>query len=350
MKKFAVLIALLLCASMAAAQSRTAVSGTIKDAQGIPYSMSSVSLKLTPNVTGTPTVAGVKISSTALASTNINGTFQINLYPNASITPGGTQWQFTVCNKGGIAPPLGTGGKCFVVAITIAGASQDVSVTLSAAAPAQLSVSFVSATTIVYDNSATPYAAASSFQPAAADLTLAAGAGKDHPNTAFLAPVMGNIHGTGLTKTGDYLAGVIGAYDLHGSGASHYPKAGVLGMVMDGTTDANGAVVAELDGDSTVTTADAAYAVRFKNTVPGSHFSFGLDLSCVTQDGYPACVYPSGDIRLASGVLVLSGAVDPSAGAGVAAPQGSLYLRTNGGAGTTLYVKEGAADTNWAGK
>jgi transposase len=42
------------------------------------------------------------------------------------------------------------------------------------------------------------------------------------------------------------------------------------------------------------------------------------------------------------GPRLLGGAVDPSAGAGVAAPQGSLYLRTNGGAATTLYVKTGA--------
>ncbi len=349
MKKFAVLIALLFCALVVQAQSRTAVSGTILDPQGIPYANSSVSIKLTPASSGNPKVAGVVISSTALASTNITGAFQINLYPNASISPGGTQWQFTVCNKGGIAPPLGTGGKCFVVTITIAGSSQDVSATLSASAPAQLSVALLSATTVSF-TSTTPYSSASSFQPISADFTIAAGAGKDHPSTAFLAPIMGNIHGTGLTKTGNYLAGVIGAYDLHGSGASHYPKAGVLGMVFDGTTDANGAVVAELDGDSAVTTADAAYAVRVKNSTPGSHFVRGLDLFCASQDGYAACAYPSGDIRLASGASILSGAVDPSAGAGVAAPQGSLYLRTNGGAGTTLYVKEGAADTNWAGK
>jgi len=35
----------------------------------------------------------------------------------------------------------------------------------------------------------------------------------------------------------------------------------------------------------------------------------------------------------------------------VAAPVGSLYLRSNGGAGTTLYVKEsGTGNTGWVGK
>lgn len=41
--------------------------------------------------------------------------------------------------------------------------------------------------------------------------------------------------------------------------------------------------------------------------------------------------------------LVLSGAADPTAGGGVAASVGSLYLRTNG----TLYQKTGAGNTAW---
>lgn len=35
----------------------------------------------------------------------------------------------------------------------------------------------------------------------------------------------------------------------------------------------------------------------------------------------------------------------------ITAPVGSIYLRTDGGAATTLYVKEtGAAETGWVGK
>lgn len=38
-------------------------------------------------------------------------------------------------------------------------------------------------------------------------------------------------------------------------------------------------------------------------------------------------------------------------GWGVAATVGSLFLRTDGGAGSTLYVKEsGAGNTGWVGK
>ena len=42
-------------------------------------------------------------------------------------------------------------------------------------------------------------------------------------------------------------------------------------------------------------------------------------------------------------VKVMSGGVDPSAGAGVAAPVGSAYLSTNG----TLYLKTGVTNTDW---
>lgn len=42
--------------------------------------------------------------------------------------------------------------------------------------------------------------------------------------------------------------------------------------------------------------------------------------------------------------LLMAGAVDPSAGAGVEADEGSLYLRTDTPA---LYLKDGAADTDW---
>lgn len=48
-----------------------------------------------------------------------------------------------------------------------------------------------------------------------------------------------------------------------------------------------------------------------------------------------------------SGLTILSGSVDPSAGAGVAASQPALYFRTSGGVGT-CYVKVGAANTEWS--
>lgn len=46
--------------------------------------------------------------------------------------------------------------------------------------------------------------------------------------------------------------------------------------------------------------------------------------------------------------VMLSGTADPTAGAGVTAPEGSLYLRDDGAGTGILYFKEGAADTAWS--
>lgn len=56
-------------------------------------------------------------------------------------------------------------------------------------------------------------------------------------------------------------------------------------------------------------------------------------------------VLTNGPLMLGSltGPQILQGAADPSAGAGVAAPAGSIYLRTNG----SVYWKAGAGDTQW---
>lgn len=49
------------------------------------------------------------------------------------------------------------------------------------------------------------------------------------------------------------------------------------------------------------------------------------------------------------GPLILSGAGSPEGV--VIAPVGSIYTRTDGGAGTTLYVKEsGTGNTGWVAK
>lgn len=56
-----------------------------------------------------------------------------------------------------------------------------------------------------------------------------------------------------------------------------------------------------------------------------------------------------GQLALQSNVIILAGSGDPNSV--VTASVGSLYLRTDGGAGTTLYVKEsGTGNTGWAAK
>jgi len=188
------------------------------------------------------------------------------------------------------------------------------------------------------------YSSTGSYQPVGVDLTLGSAAGKDHPNTAYLAPIMGNLFGNALTKTGDYLGGLIGVYSITGATGSHYPVGAVLGGIGDGSTGANGAFVAWIDGDSAQTNAGAAFKVRNRNSVPNSGFAWGLDLYDASTDGYPAVSYTVGDIRLHTDARIYSGTGDPNGN--LSATDGSIYLRTGTAtASTILYVCTGT--TTW---
>jgi hypothetical protein len=134
-----------------ASAQTTVVSGTILDPSGIPYAFGTVKAQLSAGP-ATVTInnqaqcisagAGsapcqLPISGTAgptpLDST---GHFSMTLYSNTSITPASTEWIFTTAISPGMLPPLGTGQQSFQVSITITGTTQDISSTLSAAAPA----------------------------------------------------------------------------------------------------------------------------------------------------------------------------------------------------------------------
>lgn len=120
-----------------------------------------------------------------------------------------------------------------------------------------------------------------SFQPIAADLELDAAAGTSEAgDTAFLAPIMGNLLGDDLTKENNYLAGVIGALSVTGERASVLPVGGVLGVLMDGVKEADGIIVAHVDGGdpSTPTNARAAFAVSQFNNHADTSVEYGLDL------------------------------------------------------------------------
>lgn len=57
----------------------------------------------------------------------------------------------------------------------------------------------------------------------------------------------------------------------------------------------------------------------------------------------------TGDVEVTgtiNGITMLTGSVDPSAGAGLAAEMPAMYMRVTGGAGTMWY-KSGAEDTSW---
>lgn len=178
-----------------------------------------------------------------------------------------------------------------------------------------------------------------SFQPLAIDFKPAPAAGtSDAGDSAFLAAIMGNlVPDAALTKTDNYLAGVIGAYTVPGTVATTYQAAGVLGLVGDGAGKPTGAVVGVVDGDSGVITANAAFAYRMNNSNAGSGVDYGLDLFGAAHDGYNEAAILKSDLRLSKEVCILQGAGAPTdgvAGTGAGfAEIGSIYLdRTNGNA------------------
>lgn len=178
-----------------------------------------------------------------------------------------------------------------------------------------------------------PYTGAASYQDVATDLELAAGAGKTG-DTAFLAPVMGNVIGDALTKLGNYIGGLIGHFSVTGSNATTFPSGAVLAGIGDGVTDVDGAVVAYIDGDSAQTNCGAMFKVRSNNSTVASGPNFGLDLQDASHDGFQpvdAAFYKSAPLRLVGDVCLLIGSADPvngTTGANVTGP-GSLYFDTS---------------------
>jgi len=187
------------------------------------------------------------------------------------------------------------------------------------------------------------YEAVNSFQPVAPDLTLGADAGSaDGSDPSFLAAAMGNILGEDLTKDANYIAGVIGALSVTGVNPSTYPVGAVLAIIMDTVTDADGAVVAVIDGDSGVTKANAAFKAMSNNSTVGSGFDFGVDLHGAAHDGYNALAILKADIRMSGEVCILNGAGAPTdgvAGSGATfAEIGSQYIDRTAG---NLYINAG---------
>lgn len=127
-------VAFLLLPLIAEAQNTTIVTATITDPNGLPYSNAKVQAQLipagiTPRIP--PPCNGQSaspcfVSGFTSATADVTGSFSMNLASNAVLTPGGTQWQFTV-NETGIAPPAGTGPQSCTATITISGASQSIS-------------------------------------------------------------------------------------------------------------------------------------------------------------------------------------------------------------------------------
>jgi hypothetical protein len=133
MKIFAAFAAMLLFSGTALAQ-RTVVSGTVKDTNGTPYSGGTLVVTLSlPLGSSGATLNGVQIAgSTQRVTLDATGSFLMQLPDNAVVLPGGTQWTFNINMSPGVAPPLGTGPQSCSATLTITGASQSVSGSLSA--------------------------------------------------------------------------------------------------------------------------------------------------------------------------------------------------------------------------
>lgn len=169
-----------------------------------------------------------------------------------------------------------------------------------------------------------------SYQTIGPDLELGPGSGRN-TGTSYFATVMGNLLGDALTKTKNYLGGLIGAYSVTGAKATTYPSGAVLAQITDGVTDVDGAFVAYIDGDGAQTNCGAMFKVRSNNSTPGSGPQFGLDLQDAAHDGYlpvGAAFYKSAPLRIVSDVVFLVGDPNPTdnvTGVNVAGP-GSLYF------------------------
>lgn len=94
----------------------------------------------------------------------------------------------------------------------------------------------------------------------------------------------------------------------------------------------------------------ASASARMLRVAPDGTFSPGSDGA--GDIGDPLLRW--GNIYVSTSVNIDTISIRPGTGTPegvVTAPVGSLYLRTDGGAGTTLYVKEsGAGNTGWVGK
>lgn len=130
--------------------------------------------------------------------------------------------------------------------------------------------------------------------------TLSADFG-DASAPAYGMTVYSKIEGANLAATDAYESALTGLYGITGTNASVYPKAGVLAWIADNTTTADGAFVALIDGDTQVTQAGAAYAVRNLNSTPTSGFGYGLDLYSAAIGIYDAVEYRTADVRFVNG-------------------------------------------------
>jgi hypothetical protein len=140
-RALAIFVFVALAGSAALAQFTT-VSGTVTDPNGLPYANGTISPALV--ISGSPTLGGFAYTPpTQPTGLSTAGSFTMRLADNTQLSPGGSTWSFTVsCAAGCIPASGGKGPVTFTVTgITISGASQSITATLTAAAPALSNIS-----------------------------------------------------------------------------------------------------------------------------------------------------------------------------------------------------------------
>lgn len=120
------------------AQTITTVTGTILDPQGVAFEGGQVTINVvSPSGGVTPfvTATGSPLIAPQVVSLSPTGNFSVGVVANASISPASTTYTIRACPVA-VQPPIGSSTQncATITGVTIAGASQDVSATLSAAA------------------------------------------------------------------------------------------------------------------------------------------------------------------------------------------------------------------------
>ena len=175
-------------------------------------------------------------------------------------------------------------------------------------------------------------------------VTVAPTFGSSDPNDPSSAQgVRGRVTGSNLGSTASFNIGVTGMYNVTGTNASLFPKVGVLGVIGDTTTTADAAVMAYLDGDGGVTTANSAFGVAMINTTGGSGFKYGVDLQFIST-GVAASTQPfaEADIRLNNGLLIKSVTTAVTNNDATTLPAGTVVMTSHATGLGKMFISTGA--------
>lgn len=328
------------------AQCTTVVTGTITDPNGLPYSNGTIQAQLVP-VTTQPTCGGVTYSSFSSATLDVNGTFSMTLLDNNAGSPSGTKWQFTVTGTSGLPAPVGKGGQSFSTSLTITGASQSLTSTLSALAPA-LTVALSGG-----GGGCTPAGsngdlqmkngtacAASHINDTGSLLTLSENVSPTAQRNLFLAPVPttdavvylanagsgsnnGASYGAGFSTLAQAEASLVTA----GGGTIHVPKGTFTGSV---TFTVPTVLVCDGGASTKLTIANAANTPVVTISASNSSVSGGCTIDGNRANQSSAAATGISITSGLSGVSVTGNTITNTYGLAVSVPNGSSYLTVTG--------------------